>query len=614
MIQVLLNKKVLDFETNYSYYDFKEETGEFLQPANSKKAVETNLYLFQNPRIVPEGVWYEMTVVRRKESFETITVDLTENEESFRKYFKDIAKDFRKLNIKILNYDSVYLIHAYMYIEDFDTGLTKIKFTNFNEQYLVDDEVIEHGVHDFSILMAYLREEDENANMLKFYRTIGDFRYVNDRFYISADTMQDHFDDIFHESEDISEILRGQKMRELVIDYFKSRVSEYDKSGEFYRNSKFNYINIDKIQDFILTLPDELIKQVLRITEQTSQNLHLRRLLAEDTIDWKQIKEYQLRTSDIDLFLKYRDLVEIDNDALEKLIAKFMNDPEREVKVVQHAWSLCGCFQWYISERLKTCTREDHLRSVLDEVKQSGEIVKADAIRSLFNYRYMNLTKEDYDIFHQFFEVRDVSAARFLIKIALISGQEPDEIRGLIYKLETDDLISRYNPGLFDYYQNYSFKEGLKWIDEFQAMEKAKKFEQEKARTRKAAKLSKFIKDTKDLVVVVKSVYDPRNKDYVAINSRHGEDLGILLSDEKNLFLIEGRKYDYIINVERVRKLRNGILHLDVFEGDAGTLVGRDGSNIRYILERLNQLGCNLSNIKIYSHNEVDLFYSVSQS
>ena len=612
MIQVLLNKKVLDFETNYSYYDFKEETGEFLQPANSKKAVETNLYLFQNPRIVPEGVWYEMTVVRRKESFETITVDLTENEESFRKYFKDIAKDFRKLNIKILNYNSVYLIHAYMYIEDFDTGLTKIKFTNFNEQYLVDDEVIEHGVHDFSILMAYLREEDENANMLKFYRTIGDFRYVNDRFYISADTMQDHFDDIFHESEDISEILRGQKMRELVIDYFKSRVSEYGKSGEFYRNSKFNYINIDKIQDFILTLPDELIKQVLRITEQTSQNLHLRRQVAEDTIDWKQIKEYQLRTSDIDLFLKYRDLVEIDNDALEKLIAKFMNDPEREVKVVQHAWSLCGCFQWYISERLKTCTREDHLRSVLDEVKQSGEIVKADAIRSLFNYRYMNLTKEDYDIFHQFFEVRDVSAARFLIKIALISGQEPDEIRGLIYKLETDDLISRYNPGLFDYYQNYSFKEGLKWIDEFQAMEKAKKFEQEKARTRKAAKLSKFIKDTKDLVVVVKSVYDPRNKDYVAINSRHGEDLGILLSDEKNLFLIEGRKYDYIINVERVRKLRNGILHLDVFEGDAGTLVGRDGSNIRYILERLNQLGCNLSNIKIYSHNEPDLFYSVS--
>lgn len=612
MIQVLLNKKVLDFETNYSYYDFKEETGEFLQPANSKKAVETNLYLFQNPRIVPEGVWYEMTVVRRKESFETITVDLTENEESFRKYFKDIAKDFRKQNIKILNYDSVYLIHAYMYIEDFDTGLTKIKFTNFNEQYLVDDDVIEYGIHDFGRLMAYLREEDEEANMLKFYRTIGDFSYVNDRFYISAETMQDHFDDIFHESEDISEILRNQKMRQSVISYLKSRISEYQKSGEFYRNSKFNYINIDKIQDFILTLPDKSIKQVLRITEQTSQNLHLRRLLAEDTIDWKQIKEYQLRTSDIELFLKYRDLVEIDNDALEKLIAKFMNDPEREVKVVQHAWSLCGCYQWYISKRLKTCTREDHLRSVLDEVKQSGQIVKADAIRSLFNYRYINLTKEDYDIIHQSFEIRDTSAARFLIKIALISGQEPDEITGLIYKLETDDLISRYNPGLFDYYQNYSFKEGLKWIDEFQAMEKAKKFEQEKARTRKAAKLSKFIKDTKDLVVVVKSVYDPRNKDYVAINSRHGEDLGILLSDEKNLFLIEGRKYDYIINVERVRKLRNGILHLDVFEGDAGTLVGRDGSNIRHILERLNQLGCNLSNIKIYSHNEVDLFYSVS--
>ena len=170
-------------------------------------------------------------------------------------------------------------------------------------------------------------------------------------------------------------------------------------------------------------------------------------------------------------------------------------------------------------------------------------------------------------------------------------------------------MISRYNPGLFDYYQNYGFKEGLKWIDEFQAMEKAKKFEREKERNRKAAKLIKFVKDTKDLVVVVKSVYDSRNKDYVVINSRHGEELGILLSDEKSLFLIEGRRYDYIINVERVRRLRNGILHLDALEEDVGIIVGRDGSNIRYILERLSQLGCNLSNIKIYSHNEADLFY-----
>ena len=125
----------------------------------------------------------------------------------------------------------MYLIHAYMYIEDFDTGLTKIKFTNFNEQYLVDDDVIEYGIHDFGRLMAYLREEDEEANMLKFYRTIGDFSYVNDRFYISAETMQDHFDDIFHESENISEILRNQKMRQSVISYLKSRISEYEKSG-----------------------------------------------------------------------------------------------------------------------------------------------------------------------------------------------------------------------------------------------------------------------------------------------------------------------------------------------------------------------------------------------
>lgn len=55
MIQVLLNKKVLDFETNYSYYDFKEETGEFLQPANSKKAVEITSICFRIQELFLRG-------------------------------------------------------------------------------------------------------------------------------------------------------------------------------------------------------------------------------------------------------------------------------------------------------------------------------------------------------------------------------------------------------------------------------------------------------------------------------------------------------------------------------------------------------------------------------
>lgn len=38
MIQVLLNKKVLDFETNYSYYDLKEETGEFFAACKFQKS------------------------------------------------------------------------------------------------------------------------------------------------------------------------------------------------------------------------------------------------------------------------------------------------------------------------------------------------------------------------------------------------------------------------------------------------------------------------------------------------------------------------------------------------------------------------------------------------
>lgn len=66
--------------------------------------------------------------------------------------------------------------------------------------------------------------------------------------------------------------------------------------------------------------------------------------------------------------------------------------------------------------------------------------------------------------------------------------------------------------------------------------------------------------------------------------------------------VIYGVKHWYLVDMERAKSVRNGILHIDVEKEDAGYIIGKGGKNIQKTIERLNSLGCTLTSIKVHAH------------
>ena len=121
-------------------------------------------------------------------------------------------------------------------------------------------------------------------------------------------------------------------------------------------------------------------------------------------------------------------------------------------------------------------------------------------------------------------------------------------------------------------------------------------------------KVVKFVQISSKLAV--RAIIKSANSNYSAIDravySPDDVKVGELLKGEKRVIYLFGRKFDYLINVERVKKLRNGVLHLDVLEEDAGYVIGRGGSNLKEAVEQLNKLGCSLKIIKVHRHSEAE--------
>ena len=80
-----------------------------------------------------------------------------------------------------------------------------------------------------------------------------------------------------------------------------------------------------------------------------------------------------------------------------------------------------------------------------------------------------------------------------------------------------------------------------------------------------------------------------------------GQISALLPEDEDKLFIIEGRRADYLLSVAKAKRARGGILHIDVDEEDAGWIIGPKGAKIKETTEKLNELGCNLRMIKLHA-------------
>lgn len=605
-VRVLLNRVVGNFETHYEYYDNIFESNDGMRPGRSILAKECNTYSFSNEEKVENGFWYDLEVKRETSSFRISRENLTKNEESFKKFFDKIVRDLGNRGIKLLNYSSVIWANSMLDSHDYGENLDILFIMPIGgESFLGKDNKKE--VYDLSEILSYLGEKDERANILKFYRTIGDFGYLNGGFYVRTESLTEEFlnykQKITLKREDISGFFKDEKFREEVMSYLQGRIDEYEESNDYYHDNKFSHIITDDIEDFILSLPEEFRRKVFLISKQTPKNLLLRRQYAEDCIDWKIIKEREMISSDVELFAKYRPHIG-GSDWLRSLVLQFMQDPEREKKVIQNAWTICREFQEIIAKNLKVCSHLDHLRGVIADAKRSGKIGSLDDLNGLYGYNYEGISLSDFEDLRRFFKNDSRRSSIFLVELALAAGLSENAVVDLIMEIEQEDDRYRYNSYLFESYIKYDFAPGLQWIKELEELEEANRQEAMRARATENQKTVDYVKSSGKLSVRVRAGYDEGDSQDYLIKSVNREYLGLLLSSEKRVLLMEGRQFDYLINVERVQRLRNGVLHLDILEVDAGAIIGRGGSNLKEAVETLNRLGCSLRTIKVHRHSE----------
>lgn len=605
-VRVLLNRVVGNFETHYKYYDNIFESNDGMRPGSSILAKECNTYSFSNEEKVENGFWYDLEVKRETSSFHIFEEDLTKNEESFRKFFGAIVKDLGRRGIRILNFASVVWIDSRLYTHDYGENVDIISVSPFGGERLLGKDN-KKEVYDLSEVLSYLSEEGERANILKFYRAIGDFGYLNGGFYVRTESLTEEFlkgnKNIALKREDIRGFFKDEKFREEVMSYLQGRIDEYERSNDYYHETRFLHILTDDIEDFVLSLPEEFRRKIFLISEQTPKNLLLRRQYAEDCIDWKRIKEREMISSDVELFAKYRPHIG-DSDWLRSLVLKFMQDPEREKKVVQNAWTICQEFQEIIAKNLNVCSHLDHLRGVIADAKRSGKIGSLDDLHGLYDYDYEGVSLSDFEDLRRFFKNDSRRSSIFLVELALAASLSENAVVDLIMEIEQEYDRYRYNSYLFESYIKYDFAPGLQWIKELEELEEANRQEAMRARATENQKTVDYVKSSGKLSVRVRAGYDEGDSQDYLIKSVNREYLGLLLSSEKRVLLMEGRQFDYLINVERAQRLRNGVLHLDILEVDAGAIIGRGGSNLKEAVETLNRLGCSLRTIKVHRHSE----------
>lgn len=604
-IRILVNKQMTQFTLHSEYRDSTGESNDGMRRGYSYTVHVTHTFSFENEKQEEEGYSYDLRVVKNTDDY-VRNYDMTETAEEFEENFDYIATVLRNKGVSMLN------IPVYMNV--------KCEFYEFISRWSINESVStepdENAVElSFNGRLYPAKEDTEiittsdliarvsGDKWMMIARAIGDETLLSATYHVALDSIPDELygktklirlkkvtvDGLIEagiaDDADIEQALAG----------FVARV---EKAHSYYP------ISTDGIERFITNLPDVLRRKVLRCCCQTSRNLQLFRDYCPEYISWRSVKAEDYLDSDLDLMIQRREC------AYERqqwdFIEHCMEKPETERKVVENAYVIGRCGLSRIANDLHECTTTDLLRSIIKYDKENPDCVKLSDVSCLFRLEYTGLERSDYnDCLSMAEGCNSTEMIAFVLKIGLLVGVSEEELVEMLLSKETSAHIALYSWSLKEIYEKFNFAPGLAWVKAEEDRREAEKQRIAKERADSNEKVVKFVQDSGKLAVRVSlEPYCSSSVDGRKVCRPNGEHIGDLQSDEDRVMLVEGRRYYYLVSVERVKKLRNGVFHFDILEDDAGYVIGSKGCHIKEITEKLNQLGCQLRTIKIHTHDE----------
>lgn len=609
-IRILIKKQMEEFVLHSEYHDSTGESNDGRRRDYDYTVHVTHTFSFENEKQEEEGYSYDLRVVEDTDDY-VHNYDMTETAEEFEENFDYIATVLRNRGVSMLNIPVYMSVKCKFYESIFrwsiegsvstepDENAVELRFSGRFYPVKEDTDII-----TASDLIARVSEDDEEKKWMMIAQAIGDETLLSKTYCVTLDSIPD-------ELYGKTKLIRLKKVTvdslieagiadeadiEQALTDFATRV---EKARSYYP------ISTDGIESFIISFPDELRKNVLRRCRQTSNNLQIFRDCCPECIDWRNVQAEDYLDSDLDLMIQGRAYAYKREQW--DFIEHCMEKPELEKKVVENAYMIGFCDLSRIANNLHECNTTDLLRSITKYDKENPGCVKLSDTSCIFRLEYTGLERHDYyDCLAMANGRGSTETIAFVLKVGLLVGVSEEELVEMLLDKEASAHIALYSWSLKKIYEKFNFTPGLAWVKAEEDRREAAKQRIAKERADSNEKVVRFVQDSGKLAVRVSLEYSccSSSADGRKVCRPNGEHIGNLQSDEDRVMLVEGRRYYYLVNVERVKKLHNGVFHFDILEDDAGYVIGSKGCHIKELTEKLNKLGCQLRMIKIHTHDE----------
>lgn len=608
MIRIVTNERVEEgFVLRSTYRDSTGPSNDGMRRGYSYTVHVTHTFSFENERREDGGWAYDFRVVKDTDDY-VRNYDMTETWEEFEKNFDFIARAIRDRGIIMLNIPICMSVKCEFYSSlsrwDIDQGLVStapdenaVELSFDGRLYPAKDVA---SIITTSNLIARVSEADAERKRMMIARAIGDRTLLSTAYHVALESIPD-------ELYGKTKLIRLKKVA--LADLLESRVVDNADIEAAFTGfvsrveslKSYTPLSTEGIEKYLINLPAELRGKVLRRSRSTRGNLRLFRAYCPERINWRELEPEDYVDSDLDLMIQGKEYAY--TAAQWEFIEHCMAQPELERQVVENAYVLGRCDLSRIANNLHECTTTDLIRSIMKYDKENPGRVELRCFSCLFGLEYEGLGRDDYDGCLALANgTKSAEMVAFMLKVGLLAGVSEAELVEMLLDKKASTCISLCNWCLKGVYEEFAFAPGLAWVKAEKDRIEAERQRVAKERAESNEKVVRFVQESGKLAVRVLTEYSYSTTDSHKICHPDGERIGILQPDEQRVMLIEGKRYCYLVNIERVKKLRGGVFHFDVLEEDAGYIIGSKGSHIKEITQKLNKLGCEVRSIKIHTH------------
>lgn len=599
---ILKQQQATNFSAKWQYNVTESGSNDGMRRGYTHSVSVVDDFFFSNEEEVKDGFAYDLQVIRQEAGQKPY--DLAADEATFRRNFDTIYRRLQRERYELLSHVACRTAQA-----------TVGRLLSCDGFAINDDEKVvsvqlgrglvlaEDGdtVFTYAEYMEFLHEHGDGGRQLWLARALGDDSLHGREVKIIEGSIPEGAEWQFTLPKvTLPELLAAgrisvEDVNNTLLDYAE-RIQTVDR---------YIPIRLDGLEQYVLALPREAAQVVLGHCDQNAATLDLLRQFCPRRIDWREVPLAEMLESDLDLLIQAQEHAYTDNQWL--FLQQCMEKPELEQKIVANASVLVYDYL-KLGRYLRQARKVDLFRSISQHLLEHNERIDFGwAVKPLSELGCEGMERRDYDACLELVHRLTISEmsereqmAAYVLAAGVTAGVEAAELERFLREEEIAGRKTELLSSPLRYaYRELNFAPGLAWLEAEEARKAAEAQRRTAEQDKSNDKVVRYVQQSGKMAICVKASAS-YERDAWYVESQNGDEIGRLKAEEKRVLFVTGRINDYLIDVERAKRVRGSVLHIDIYSDDAGYVIGSKGAKIKETTERLRNLGCTISNIRIH--------------